>query len=172
MKRISVKRIATLGVFTALSLLMFIVESLLPPLIMPGAKLGLSNILTILSLLILGPFDAIILIVVRTVLGSIITGSLSTLMFSLPAGLVSVLVSILLYLYVFPKVSIIAISILSAVIHNVVQTAVFCLITGTMQYFAFLIYLVALGVVAGMVVGVVSLLIIKYIPKNFIAKSL
>jgi heptaprenyl diphosphate synthase len=171
-KTFNAKRVATLGVFTSLSLLMFMVENLLPSLVLPGAKIGLSNIFTMLSLFLLGPIDAIILISARTVLGSLITGSLSTLMFSLPAGLISVIVSILLYLYAFPKVSIIAISIISAVVHNVVQTAVFCLITGTFEYFSFLVYLVAIGIGAGLVVGVITLLLIKYIPKNFMEKLL
>jgi heptaprenyl diphosphate synthase len=171
-KKLSAKRVALLGVLTSLSLLMFMVESLLPPLMLPGAKLGLSNIFTLLSLLLLGPLDAIILVIARTVLGSLITGSLSSLMFSLTAGLVSVIITILMYLYAFPKVSIIAISILSAVVHNIVQTAVFCLITGTVEYFSFLVYLVAIGIVAGLVVGVITLLLIKYIPKNFMEKFL
>lgn len=172
MKKLSAKRVAQLGIFTALSLLMFMVESLLPSLFLPGAKIGLSNIFTLLSLLLLGPIDAIILVVARTVLGSLITGSLSSLMFSLTAGLVSVIVSILMYLYTLPKVSIIAISILSAVVHNIVQTAIFCLITGTPEYFSFLLYLVAIGIVAGAVVGVITLILIKYIPKNFVEKLL
>lgn len=172
MKKLSAKHIAILGVFTSLSLLMFIVESLLPPLFLPGAKIGLSNIFTLLTLFLLGPIDAIILIVARTILGSVITGSLSSLMFSLSAGLASVIVSILIYNYAFNKVSIIALSSLSAVIHNIVQTAVFCLITNTAQYFAFLVYLVPLGVGAGLAVGIITQLIIKYIPKNFLEKLL
>ncbi|NLL56238.1 MAG: Gx transporter family protein [Clostridiales bacterium] len=172
MKRLSVKKVALLGVLTALSLLMFIVESLLSSLVLPGAKIGLSNIFTLLSLFLLGPIEAIILVVARTVLGSVIVGSLSQLMFSLTAGLVSVIVAIIIYILAFDKVSIIALSVLSATIHNIVQTAVFCLITMSTTYFSLLLYLVPLGIIAGALVGVVTQMLIKYIPKSFAEKLL
>ena len=76
---LSAKRVATVGVLTALSLISFMLESLLPPIFLPGAKIGLSNIFTLVTLLMFGPIDAIILIIVRTTLGSLIVGNLVSL---------------------------------------------------------------------------------------------
>lgn len=64
------KRIAVLALLTGQALLMFMVEGLFPPLFLPGAKMGLSNIFTLLALAVLGPGQALALVVVRTVLGS------------------------------------------------------------------------------------------------------
>lgn len=172
MKKLSVKKIALLGSFTALALLMFIVESLFPSLILPGAKMGLSNIFTMLTLFLLGPLEAVILILARTILGCLIVGNMSALLYSLTAGLMSVTISVLLYRFAFPKVSIMAISITGAVIHNLVQTIVFCLITETPAYFSVMGYLLIFGVVAGSVVGLSTTLLIKYIPKDFFEKLL
>ena len=94
-KRLSAKRIATLGVLVALSLISFTLENLLPPLFLPGAKLGLSNIFTILTLFMFGYIDAILLVVIRTVLGSLIVGGVASLIYSLTAGVVSLLVAII-----------------------------------------------------------------------------
>ncbi|HOO22455.1 MAG TPA: Gx transporter family protein [Clostridia bacterium] len=163
------KRITVLAAFTAISLVMFTVESLIPTFI-PGAKIGLSNVFTLLALFLLGPYDAVILVVVRTVLGSIIGGNLSAIMYSLTAGIVSLAVSVVLYRFAFGKVSITALSVSAAVVHNIVQTAVFCLVTGTTQWFYYLVYLVPIGIISGLCVGVITLAMIKYIPVSFFEK--
>lgn len=47
----STRKLTTLGLFTALSLAIFLLESLLPPLLpLPGIKLGLANIVTLILL--------------------------------------------------------------------------------------------------------------------------
>ena len=44
MKKPSVKKLALCGVLTAFALIAFMLENLLPPLFLPGARLGLSDI--------------------------------------------------------------------------------------------------------------------------------
>ena len=78
-----------------------------------------------LTLFLLGPTEAFVLVVVRTVLGSMFTGNMSTLLYSLTAGIVSVAVSSVLVQFVYPKISIVAISVVSAIMHNVTQNVVF-----------------------------------------------
>ena len=138
---------------TAMGLIMFMVESLFPPLFLPGAKMGLSNIFSLLTLFVLGPTEAIILVVIRTTLGSIFTGNISTIMYSLTAGLVSVVVSVILVEFIYPKVSIVAISVVAAVMHNLTQNIVFCLVSNTPEMFSYMPWLALLGVVAGIIVG-------------------
>jgi heptaprenyl diphosphate synthase len=165
-KRFTAKRIALLGVLTALALVMFIVESLFSPLFIPGAKMGLSNIFTLLCVILLGGPEAVVLIIVRTTVGSLFTGGLSSLMYSLPAGLVSVLVTALLYKLLFDKISVVSISVVSAIVHNTVQNVIFCLVTQSPQLFTYLPYLALVGILAGAVVGVAVVLILKYLPLN------
>ena len=162
--KLTAKRISTLAVFTAMSLIMFLVESLFPPLFLPGAKMGLSNIFSLLALIVLGPVDAIIVVLVRTLLGSMFTGNMSTLMYSMSAGLVSVVVSILLVYTLYPKISVIAVSVVSAVVHNLVQNIVFCMISSTPEMYSYMPYLAVIGVVAGFIVGVAVMLIVKGVP--------
>ena len=163
-KYFSARRVATLGVLTAMGLIMFMVESLFPPLFLPGAKMGLSNIFSLLTLFVLGPTEAIILVVIRTTLGSIFTGNVSTLMYSLTAGLVSVVVSVILVEFVYPKVSIVAISVVAAVMHNLTQNIVFCLVSNTPEMFSYMPWLALLGVVAGIIVGFAVWFILRAVP--------
>ena len=160
----SARRVATLAVLTAMGLIMFMVESLFPPLFLPGAKMGLSNIFSLLTLFVLGPTEAIILVVIRTTLGSIFTGNISTLMYSLTAGLVSVIVSVILVEFVYPRVSIVAISVVAAVMHNLTQNIVFCLVSNTPEMFSYMPWLGLLGVVAGIIVGFAVWFILRAVP--------
>ena len=163
-KYFSARRVATLAVLTAMGLIMFMVESLFPPLFLPGAKMGLSNIFSLLTLFVLGPIEAIILVVIRTTLGSIFTGNISTLMYSMTAGLVSVIVSIILVEFVYPKVSIVAISVVAAVMHNLTQNIVFCLVSNTPEMYSYMPWLGLLGIVAGIIVGFAVWFILRAVP--------
>ena len=168
--RLSAKRVATIGILTALSLISFILESLLPPLFLPGAKIGLSNIFTLVTLFMFGPIDAIILIVVRTTLGSLIVGNLVSLIYSLSAGLVSLVVAILLVQFVYPKISLISISITSAIVHNIVQVLVFCLLVNNAYMISYLPYFALIGAASGLIVGALVYLVIHKVPFSFFDK--
>jgi len=162
------KRITRLAAFTALALIMSLLESMLPPLIpmLPGAKMGLSNVVALTALIILGYTDALIIQLLRCVLGGIITGGLTGLMFSVPAGMISLAAMILLYRFLFPKVSLMGISFVGAVLHNIVQVGVACLYLGTSQLIAMLPYYVLAGIGAGLFVGIASYFVVKYLPKK------
>lgn len=163
-KFFTARRVATLSVLTAMGLITFMIESLFPPLILPGAKMGISNVFSLLTVIVMGPTEALILVLVRTTLGSMFTGNMSTLMYSMTAGVVSVAVSALLVEFVYPKVSIVAISVVSAVLHNLTQNLVFCLISDTPQMFAYMPWLALLGVLAGVIVGFAVWFILRTVP--------
>lgn len=171
-KYFNAKRIATLSVLCAMGLIMFMVESLFPPLFLPGAKMGLSNIFSMLTLFLLGPVDALVVVVVRTVLGSLFGGGVSTLMYSLTAGIVSVVVSAFLVEFVYPNVSIIAISIVSAICHNITQNVVFCLVSNTPEMFSYMPWLALVGILAGLIVGFAVNLILRALPNGLLLSLL
>ncbi len=171
-KYFSAKRVATLAVLTAMGLIMFMVESLFPPLFLPGAKMGLSNIFSMLTLFLLGPTEAFVLVIIRTVVGSMFTGNMSTLMYSLTAGIVSVAVSSVLVQFAYPRVSIVAISVVSAIMHNVTQNVVFCLVSNTPEMFSYMPWLALLGILAGMIVGFAVWFILRAVPARTFAALL
>ena len=155
-----------------MGLIMFMVESLFPPLFLPGAKMGLSNIFSLFALITLGPVDAVIVVLVRTLLGSMFAGNMSTLMYSLTAGLVSIVVQILLIKCVYPRVSVVAISVVSAVVHNLTQNVVFCLVSSTPEMYSYMPYLALAGVLAGLVVGFAVTIIVKALPMRTLGSML
>ena len=164
-------RIALVALLTAASLIVFVVENAFPPLILPGAKLGLANLFTLLALVILTPIDALFIFLIRAVLGNIITGNPSALLYSIPAGLIALAVSAILVRSCMDKLSIVSISVASAVIHNVVQNLVFCLTSGSTAVLSYTPYLAMLGVLSGVIVGLTAYFILRYLPNSIYEKA-
>lgn len=167
--KFSAKRLATLAVLSALAVCSFAVENLFPPLFLPGAKLGLGNAFSLFALLVLGPVDGIIVAVVRTTIGSLIVGNLSTLLYSLTAGLFAVLLQAVLVGYLYPAVSVVAVSVCGAVAHNIAQNTVFVLVSNTYEMVAYMPYLALVGILSGVVVGVAVWLALKFLPQHMLA---
>ena len=68
------RKLTLTAVLTAAALVMFVLESQLPPLTaIPGIKPGLSNIFTLFAMQALGPGWALGVLLVRVTLGCVIT---------------------------------------------------------------------------------------------------
>ena len=77
---------------TCLALIFSYVESLIPiPIPIPGIKLGLANLLTVILLYAVGPWEAFAVNVVRVVLSGFLFGSLFAILYSLAGCAVSFL---------------------------------------------------------------------------------
>ena len=158
------KKIAVMSLLTGLSLIMFIVENLLPPLFIPGAKLGLSNIFSFAALILYSPWEAFIVLIARTLLGAIFAGNMSALLYSFTGGVVSMAVSSVLMYTAYPKVSVMAVSVAAAVLHNITQNIVFVFLSGSTLMFGYMPYLTLLGIFSGAVVGGITLTVFKGVP--------
>ena len=163
----SLIRITRIAVFSSLALIMFFLESLLPPLLVfaPGAKMGLSNVVILLAVIILGYLDASVVMLVKCLLGSLFT-NISSIMYSLPAGVLSLLVMILLYQFLSKRVSIMGISLAGAVTHNIVQCAVAAIINNQIGILSLLPLLLGASLIAGLFVGMVVYFVVKFLPKS------
>ena len=89
----SVKKLTTLALFSTIALTIFLLESLIPPLVpIPGIKLGLANIVTLI-LLANGTWrDALVVLMARILLGSIFAGQMMSFFYSLagwPSSIIS-----------------------------------------------------------------------------------
>lgn len=164
------KKLAALGVLTALSLITFLIENLFPPLIIPGAKLGLANTFSFLALIMFSPWEAFAVVCVRTLLGAIFAGNISAVMYSFTGGMVSMAVSSLLMYCVHPKISVICVSVIAAALHNFTQNLVFVAVSGTPLALYYAPYLILLGVLSGAFIGTVVTLVIKRVPSSAFAK--
>ena len=106
----SAKRIAYAALLTAIALVLHLLENALPPLLSfaPGAKMGLSNVVSLIALFLLGVPDAYVILIIRCLLGAVFGGNLWSLVYALPAGIISLTVQVLLVKLVLPKLSLTA----------------------------------------------------------------
>ena len=166
------KKIAVLAIFTALSLIAFIIENQFPPMFIPGAKMGLANIFSFAALIMYSPVEAFIIVAIRTGLGAVYAGNVSALLYSFTGGVVSMTVSSVLMYTVYPRISVMSVSVLAAVAHNITQNIVFVIISGTTLTFGYMPYLVLIGILSGAVVGGVIMLIFKKVPLSVFERML
>ena len=119
------KKMVFLGLMVGYSLILYILETYIPnPFIVffPGAKLGLTNIITLVSLLIFGFKETFIIVTVRVILSSIFAGPMSYLLFSIGGAYLSLIV-----MFLVNKIkgfSVIGVSIAGAIAHNIGQLLV------------------------------------------------
>ena len=155
-------KISLCGLLTAFALISFILEGLFPPLFIPGARLGISNVFILLCAVILGGKYAFAAVVIKTTLGSVFSGNLSAILYSLPSGLIALIVQLILLN--FTKVSVVATSVCGSIVNTSLQNLTFCLITGVMEYISYLPYLALIGALSGVLVGFTVYLAVKFIP--------
>ncbi len=147
-------QVALMGMLFALALVLTWVEYLIPPLPMmpPGVKPGLSNIVVMYCLFYLGRRQAFTIVALKSVFVFLIRGGTSFLM-SLTGGLCSTLVMMLLLLVTSEKVSYLVISIAGAITHNLGQLTVASFLLGTGFVVAYLPMLLISGVLMGYLTG-------------------
>lgn len=164
----SAKRITYSALFTAAALVLHVVESALPPLLAfaPGAKPGLSNVVGLVAVFVLGTADAYIILVLRCLIGTLLGGNVWSLAYALPAGIASLTVQTVLIKFVFPKLSIVAISFIGALTHNAVQLAVASLSVGVNLLPVLPLMLLA-SVAAGVFVGLTAYFAVKALPTKY-----
>lgn len=164
------KKITAIALLSAFSLIAFVIESLLPPLFIPSARLGVSNVFILFAVVCFGWYFGYPILIVKIVLGSIITGNISSVIYSLPAGVISLSLEILLFVFA-KRISIVAVSALGGVINLLIQNATYCLVLGSTELFIYSPYLALLGVLAGAFVGIAVYLLIKYIPLGKLSQN-
>lgn len=143
-------RAALLGILAALALALSILEGLLPAIPIPGAKLGLSNIVTMYALTSLG-FPAALAITVVKAVFAMLRGGAAAIM-SLCGGLLSTLVMWLALRLIGRRVSFIGIGVLGAVAHNAGQLlAAMVLLSPAIA--AYGPWLLVMALVAGILTG-------------------
>ena len=154
------KKLALLGLCTAIAMVLAWVESQLPPLTtaVPGIKLGLPNIAIIFILYRFGWKEAAAVSFVRILAVSFIFNP-ATLPYSLSGGLLSLLGMALLKKT--DLLSVTGVSVAGGLLHNVGQILMAMLILSTAGLGYYLIILAVTGVVSGIFVGLCGSFAVK-----------
>ena len=148
------RKLALLAMLVSVALVLHVVESLLPiPHIAPGVKLGLANIVSLMTIVIFGVKEALAVVLLRTFLGALLGGVPSNFFFSSAGGVLSTLVMYAMYRWAGTKFSLVGISVAGAVAHNVGQLFVASLIVENFGLYIYLPILMASAIVTGIFIG-------------------
>lgn len=172
--KINIKTITISGVLIALALALSLVERIFPlsaivP--VPGIKLGLANVITMLALFYIGPAGALLILVSRCLLGALFSG-ITALIFSLSGGLLAFLAMLIIKMAYGKAFSIFGVSIGGAAAHNIGQILAASALLGENLIYTYLPLLLLTGIATGVLTAAVSGSLFKKLESNgFITRN-
>lgn len=155
-------KIALLGVLSSAAIVVSILESFIPSIGIPGVKLGLANILILITLYELGVWEAAVVNLLRVFISGLLRGTLLTMGFlmSLTGAFLSLGVMILFYLLI-KKFSIVGVSVIGSIFHVTGQILIAMVFLGT-AYIVFYLPIIAVSaIITGVFVGITAGAIIR-----------
>ncbi len=158
------KMIAIQAVFLALALILHFIENLLvPPLPLPGAKLGLANIIPLVLIYLYSWKEGLLNSIFRVFLGSIIVGTFFTpaFFFSIAGAILSTIAMSVVIARFRELFSIIGVGIIGAVGHNLAQLFVAILITSHLGVLLLSPLLIIISIITGMTTGYIASITLK-----------
>ncbi|MDO4965474.1 MAG: Gx transporter family protein [Lachnospiraceae bacterium] len=153
--QIKTRKIAYLGLLVSLGMIFSYVESLLPfNFGIPGVKLGIANIVTVLTLYLYSYKEAYIVSVLRVMLMALLFANLFSLIYSLCGALISL--SMMILAKRFNKLSIVGVSIVGGVFHNIAQLFIAVIIVNQLKISYYGPILIMSGLFTGAIVGFIA----------------
>lgn len=155
-------KLVLIGVLTASAIVIAILESFIPSIGIPGIKLGLANIVILLTIYELGVMEAAFINILRVLIVAVVRGTLLSMGFfmSLTGAFLSFAIMVLFALTI-KKFSVIGVSVIGAIFHVVGQIIV-AMIYLDSAYILFYLPIIALSaIITGILVGIVTQAIIS-----------
>lgn len=151
------KRLTLLSMLLAISIVLAIVETFLPPIPVPGVKLGLANVVTLIVLVIFNQKDAFIVLIMRIVLVALLRGSIFNISFflSFSGGMLAYVFMVLTYR--FKHFSLVGVSISGAFGHSFGQILMAILLLSTPSLVYYFPYILLLSIGTGIVTGYIAI---------------
>ena len=156
------QKLTVMALTTAIALVLSFIESQIPAFVAgPGVKMGLANIAIVYALYRLGWKEAALISLIRVVLVSLLFGSAASFLYSLAGAVLSLLGMALLKKT--GKFTEIVVSVAGGVLHNIGQIAMASIILETDALRYYLPFLLVSGILAGVVIGLISGILIRRI---------
>ena len=158
----SIRKISIMAILTAGAIIISIIESFIPSIGIPGVKLGLANIVVLITLYELGIGEAIFVNLARVFLTGLLRGTILTMGFlmSLTGAILSLGIMILFYLLI-KKFSIIGVSVIGAIFHVIGQIVIAMIFLSTPYILYYLPIISVSAIVTGVFVGITAQLVIR-----------
>lgn len=148
------KRIVQSAILISLALALSYIERFIPLQLLiplPGVKLGLANVATLMALYLLGRKSAFVILILRCIMGAIFGGGITGLFFSLTGGILSM--TVMAICKNAPFFSVYGVSILGAAAHNIGQILAAMVLMHSVYIGLYLSYLLIVALFTGFATG-------------------
>ncbi len=164
--RISSRSIGIMALFVAIGIVLQYIENriLITPL--PGGKLGLANIISIINIFMFGGGNALLISLIRSFLGTLLSGGIMTVFYSITGVFFSTIAMWCVKKVFYPRVSIIGISIIGAATHNITQLLVAAVFYSSFYVMSYLPTLLILALISGFITGSATSVFAKRVLKE------
>ena len=152
--------VARVGLMASLALIFSYIEAIIPynPGI-PGIKLGIANVVTVIALYKFGPKDAVAVSVIRIMIAGLLFNGLFGMLYSLAGASLSLIGMIILKKT--GLFSVTGVSMAAGVLHNLGQLLMAAALIEDLRIFFYFPVLMFSGIAAGILVGIISALVLK-----------
>lgn len=154
MKAFNLQKTAFYGLGLALAVILSYLEFLIPLPLPAGIKIGFANIVTVFLIYNNDNSGAILISVLRVLIINLLFGSVTGFLFGLSGTVMSFLIMILLKKS--NLFSMVSVSAVGGIVHNIAQLLLCVLIMETTAIFSYLVLLVPSGLVAGILIGIIT----------------
>ena len=165
MKNNKTTRLILIALMSSISLALYGIETFIPPLVpLPGVKMGLANVVTLVCMYVLNVRASFVVLLVRIALSSILFGQPVSFLFSLSGGVLSFCTMALLKRYT-DESNIWALSVFGSFAHNLGQIIAAVIITGELSVAYYFLFLIISSVITGVCTGACAQTAIKKLKK-------
>jgi heptaprenyl diphosphate synthase len=157
MKHAQVHKLALMAMLLALAVALGVVDYYSPFPFVPGAKLGLANIVILVVLYELGIWESAVIDLGRVFIVGLITGRIGQMGFFMSlGGAVASLAMMILLKYLARKMTIIGVSACASITHGFAQVAVYCLFVQNVTAFYYYPLMSLIGIATGILIGILA----------------
>ena len=165
-KMSSIKKIIWMSLLISMALVLSYFERFIPFFTFPGVKLGLANIIILISIYIFRFREVFAILIIRVIMNAIFVGNMMSFWYSLAGGLLSFLIMYLMFVLLGNRVSTIGISIIGGIFHNIGQLIVVAFVTKrisvALTYFPVLLFS---GLITGLLIGLAVRYLLVYLGR-------
>lgn len=155
-----------MAMMIALAMIFSYVETMIPINFgIPGVKLGLANLVIVAAIYLFGGKQAFLISIVRIFLSGFMFGNLASIMYSLAGGLLSL--AAMLLLKKTDKLSILAVSVMGGICHNIGQLIVAMLVVENLKLIFYVPVLLISGFLTGLLIGIVCRVILSAVKRAY-----
>lgn len=165
-KMTSTKKIGIMAVFVSVGLVLQIVEDRIFVSPVPGGKLGLANVVTIVNIFMFGGANATAISGIRAFLGALLSGTAMAIPYSIAGAVASVVAMWMVKRFFYPRVSMVGMSVVGAVFHNAAQLVVASFFYGSVYVYSYFSGLLMLALISGTVTGYAASVFAKRVLKK------